>query len=230
MAGELAIVKTTLLNWVLTPAFWLVIIAGIAAVAIAALYVRKRRRLTVPTIELVDYGNGKIGINKFMSGWFGKELMLKGLWWKGVEVLRAASGEEIRDFSTQDYQTIDGKRGVVCFRSPTNQDILVPISKCKVVGKEMVADIAPAEYIDAAKEQYSNSKKETIDTKEKMMQFLGWSLIIIASLLMIIFIIQGWKHVVTESKDLLLQAGSKGLANCKSMCSDMIQVFQGLPK
>jgi hypothetical protein len=226
---DMNMVTNTLWGWVRAPITWVIFFIVLAVVFIAALYIRKKRRLTVPTVEVVNYGTSKAGFNHLKSGWFGKQLMFKGLWWKGPEVLRASTGEEIRDFSTEDYQTVDGKRGVVCFRSPTNQDILVPISKVRIDGQHMVMDIAPAEYIDAAKEIYSDTKKETTDSREKLMQLASWALVVIVSLLCIIFIIQGWTHTMTESKDLLLQAGQTGLANCKAMCVDVMQAVKGLP-
>lgn len=222
--ADLSQTTALLKAWVINPALWLVLILVFALGVFVILYIRKKRQLKFPTIELVDLGSGKVAMNVIKSGFYGRKLYLNGLWWGGEEVLRTGTGEIIESFSTEDFQEVDGVRGVVCYRDPLNQNILVPINKAKFNNKELVADIAPASYRDVAVDIFNETVKETSDFKEKIIQFLGWALVVIFSLIAIIVIVQMVKNGQSESKDLLLQAGAKGAEACKNICSDALNI------
>jgi len=221
---DVSSITAIILKWVINPLFWFLLIVGFVVGVILILVIRKRRRLIYKTVEMVDIGKGKIAFNNIKSGWFGKTIYLKGLWWSGEEVLRTGTGEIIEDFSTEDFQEIDGKRGVVCFRDPINQNILVPISRGKFNNKELVADIAPASYRDAAIDIYNQAVKETTDWKDKVIQFIAWALVIIFSLIAIIVIVQYVKSAQDKAAELLLQAGTKGAEACSNICKEAVNI------
>ena len=118
MAADLGGVGGMLLQWLLNPLIWLVIIFLIVAVTFGFLAIRKRRKLIYQCLELVDYGNGKHGFNMIKCGWFGKKKMLGGLWDRGEEQMETQDKDVIYEFSTEDFQEINGKRGIICFRDP----------------------------------------------------------------------------------------------------------------
>jgi len=222
-------ITSWLAKFVINPLLWLIIIVGFVLGVFLILYLRKKRKLAFPVIEMVDHGSGKFAINVLKGGYFGKTLYLKGLWWKGEEVFRVSSGEIILDLSTEDYQEINGKRGVVCFRDPINQDILVPITRCQFKNKELLAEIANASYRDAAVDIFKESVKETSEWKEKLIQFGMWAAVIIFSLVAIIVIIQMIKNGQSKAAELMLQAGDKGLEACRQICREAVSVAVNAP-
>jgi len=213
-----------LLNWLINPALWLFVIIGFIIAIVFILYLRKRRTLKFKCLEIVDHGGGKVSFNNLRCGFFGKKLYFKGLWWQGEEVLRTSSGEIIDQFSTEDFQEIDGKRGIICFRDPLNQDILVPIHKAKILNKNLIAEIAPASFRDAAVDIFKETVRETTEWRDKLIQFGGWALVVVFSLVAIIVIVQMVKAGQTEAKDLILQAGKDGAQACKDICREAVNI------
>lgn len=213
-----------LLKLAVMPIFWILIMFGFIFGTLLFLYIRKRRRLIHKCIEVVDLGRNKVSFNNLKAGWFGKKSWLRGLIWWGEEVLKTDSGEIIHEFSTEDFQEIDGVRGVVCYRDPLNQNILVPLNKIKFVNKELVADIAPASYRDVAVDIFTEAVKETTEWKDKIIQFAGWALVIIFSLIAIIVIVQMVKNGQEKSAELLLQAGKDGAEACKQICANAVNI------
>ncbi|MDI6738650.1 MAG: hypothetical protein QME12_09160 [Nanoarchaeota archaeon] len=225
--AALSFFTDVLLKWVINPLFWLLIIMGFVLGTALVLWVRKKRRLKYPGVEIVDLGQGRIAFNFCKTGWFGDKIYLNMLWWSGNEVMRIDSGQKILEFSTEDYQEVNGQRGVVFYRSPTDQDILVPINKVHYKNKELVAEIAPAAYRDAATDMFNDSCKETTDFKEKLIQFAAWALVVIFSLVAIIVIVQYVKHGQDKAADMMMQAGEKGIAYCKDLCGTIANSMRG---
>jgi len=81
------------------------------------------------------------------AGYFGKKSYLKGLWWSGEEVLKTSCNDTVAYFSTEDFQEVNGERGIICYRDPIRRNILFPISKLQMENKELIAAVAPADYI-----------------------------------------------------------------------------------
>lgn len=206
---------------VLQPLFWLIIIVGLVFIIWMLLVIRRKRRLQFPTLEIVDLGDGKFALNKMKSGYFGKILKLRGLFWSGEEVLRTQYGDIIEQFSTEDYQEVDGKRGVVCYRHPLNQKVLLPISKLQLKDKQLVANIAPADFTDASVEIIKDAERETRSGIEKILQWIVLGGMIIFALVSIIVIIQYVKHSQTEAANLILEAGKTCLENAKEICQNL---------
>ncbi len=207
MADGIGIVSGMLMGWITQPLIWMIIIFLFLGLTVGLLFFRKKKLLKYTVIEVVDHGSGKFSLNTLKAGYFGKNVQLKGLWWSGEEVLRTGTGEIIANFSTEDYQEINGKRGIVCIRDPNNQDVLVPISAAQIKNKELLLEIAPRSYREAAIDIYRQTTKETKDWKDKLVQFGGWALVVIFSLISIIIITKMVQHGQAEAKDLILQAG-----------------------
>ena len=225
--AALSFFTDVLLKWVINPLFWLLIIMGFVLGTALVLWVRKKRRLKYPTVEIVDLGGGKVGYNFIKSGWFGENIYLNMLWWSGNEVLRTETGQRVQEFSTEDYQEVNGVRGVICYRSPTDQDVLVPINRVHFKNKEMVAEIAPAAYRDVATLMFNDTCRETTDFKEKLIQFAAWALVVVFSLVAIIVIVQYVKHGQDKAAEMMMQAGEKGIAYCKDLCGTIANSFRG---
>ena len=224
MALNISGFSSKIFSWIITPLFWLFLLIFFIVGVLMILYIRRWKRYVYPTIEVVDLGNGKLGFNKLKSGWFGKKTYLRGLWWTGEDVLRTNQGDRIENFSTKDFQEVDGTRGVVCFRNQLRQNILVPISQLKLENEELIADIAPADYTDVAVDIVKDAAKETSDWRDKLIQFGQWALVIIFSLVAIIVITQMVKSGQKEAADLLLQAGKEGAQSCKDICREAVNI------
>lgn len=221
MAGEFSVVTNLLMQWVLSPFIWIAVIFIIFAVTWGALVIRKKKKLIYPCIELVDLGNTKVGYNVLKCGWFGKKSYLKGLYDRGEEVLKTQSGETIYDFSTEDFQEVNGTRGVICFRDVMNQNVLVPISKTTIKGKEALQEIAPAEFRDVALELIRDAKEETKDRIQQIMQWVMIGGIILFALVSIIIIVQMVKQGQQEAGKLITDAGNVCTEKCKAIFSQM---------
>lgn len=210
-----------IMGWLLTPAIWLFLIMFFLIGVFGILWLRKKRRLQYKCIELVDLKN-RAGFNNLKCGYFGTNLYLRGLWWSGEEVLRTDTGEIIHNFSTEDFQEIDGERGVICYRNPLRQNILLPISQLDISNKDLIATIAPADYTETAVKIYENAVKETSTTMDKLLPIMMIGGIVVFALVSIIMITQMVKTGQAEASNLLLQAGDKGVAYCKDVLNTAI--------
>jgi len=217
--------KGMIIGWLLTPAIWGVLIFIFLLGTIGILYMRKKKRLQFQCVEIVDL-NTRAGFNFMKAGYFGKKKYLNGLWWTGEEVLTTATGEIIHNFSTEDFQEVNGERGVVCYRDPLKQNVLVPISNLEIKNKHLIATIAPADYTDVAVDIIRDASAETSDWRDKMIQFGSWALVVIFSLIAIIVITQMIKNGQKEASDLIVLAGDKGAQVCKEILSTTLQITQ----
>jgi len=207
-------------GYIVNPLIWLFILIFAVGGILLALWIRKKRNLKYQAIEIADFGTGKFGFNILKCGWFGINSYLRNLWWSGRLIMKTDSNEEIVNFSENDFQEINNKRGVIFYRDPIS-GTLVPINKLKIEGKEFLASIPPGEYFDAAKRIDEHTAAETTDFKQKVIQFIAWALVIVFSLLAIIFVINFIKNSQTEASKLILEAGNICLESAKSICSDL---------
>lgn len=212
---------------IINPLFWLLMIIGFLLGVFLILVIRKKRRLQYEAVEIVDLGSGKTSLNVLKCGWFGKKSYLRGLWWSGREVMKTGDGDFIENFSEEDYQEVNGKRGIVFYRDPTSR-ILVPINKLEINNKDLLATIPPAEFTDAAIDIVKDAEKETSGWKEKVIQLILWGTVIIFSLVAIIVIIQYVKTSQDKAAQLILDAGDVCLKSAKEICTDLINAPRGL--
>lgn len=214
-------------DWLLSPFIWFALIFVFIAGTFGLLWVRKKRKLIYDILELVYYDNGKAGFNLMRGGWFGKKKALRGGVDYGEEQVETQDGEVILNFSTEDFQEINGKRGIVCVRDPVNPDILAPINKVNIKGSEMLAEIAPAEYRDAALRIIDEADRETTDWTKQVIQWVLLAGTVIFALVSIIVIAQMVKHGQTEAADLIVEAGETCLKNAKEVCQSLATSIPG---
>lgn len=216
-----------LLQWLLSPLIWFVLIFVFIGGTFGFLYIRKRRKLIYSMLELVKYKGGKAGFNLIQGGWFGKKKFLRGWWDYGEEQLETQDGDKILNFSTEDFQEINGKRGIVVARDPLNPDILVPVSKISFDGEEMLAGIAPADYRDAAAEIINDVNRETSDWTKQVVMYILFAAVIIFALVSVIVITQMVKNGQTEASNLIVEAGETCLKNAKDVCQQIATTVVG---
>jgi len=112
-------------------------------------------------------------------------------------------------------------------RDPVNPDILAPISRVAVTNTHLLAEIAPAEYRDAALDIIKDVDKETADWTKQLVQWILLGMLIIASLVSIIVITQMVKSGQTEAANLILEAGKTRLENAKEVCQNLATTIPG---
>lgn len=215
-------ITSLIFDWLLSPFIWFALVLVFLIGTFGILWIRRRRKLIYELLELVDYGNGKSGFNLIKGGYFGKNKILRGWFDYGEDQMETIDGEPILNFSTEDFQEINGKRGVVVARDPVNQEILVPISKVRIKNQELLAEIAPAEYRDAALEIIKDADRETSDYTKQIIQWILIGATIIFALVSIIVIAQMVKNGQKEAANLIVQAGDTCLKNAKEVCSNLM--------
>lgn len=205
--------------------FWGVIALVFVVVFFGLLVIRKKRKLINPVIEVTSLGRGKVGIKvgkSMRGGWFKHNSAIFGLWDYGQEeIFKVKDGRQVLSVSSEDFQEINGKMGLMVMRSPEDPRILVPISRVKVENGELLTNIAPADYRSTVVDIIRKAEKETSDKLDKIMQFVFWGGIIIFSFIAIILITQMVKNGQTEAKDLILEAGRINTENLKSLCQGL---------
>lgn len=217
-----------MMGLIVNPLIWVLLLIGLAIGAFIFLKIRKSRKLRFPACEVVDLGGqGKTSIN-FLgakgAGWFGKNLFLFGLWDYGDEIMRTRDMEIIEQFSEEDFQEVNGRRGIIFYRDPIRR-LLFPINKLAVANKELVTEIAPADYTDTGLSIIRSGEQETQDWKEKVIQAVIWALTIIFVLVAIILVIQYAKSTQQEAAATILEAGRTCLENARMVCSEIVNQF-----
>lgn len=120
-------------HYLTSGAFWVIIsIVIVVLIGFFYGYMNRRSKLKYNCIELVRFGNGKIGMNLFKAGIFKVNTFLFGFFDYGSEfVTKCSDGRIIQQAQTGELHDVFGKKGFVCMRSPKDLKILVPISKFK---------------------------------------------------------------------------------------------------
>jgi len=222
--ADFSVVTSMLMQWLLSPVIWIVIIFIIASVSILFMWIRKKRKLIYQCLEVVNYSRGKTGFNLLKAGWYGKNKFLRLYDW-GEEQVETQDGELILNFSTEDFQEINGKRGIVVARDPVNPDVLVPINNVRIKGEEMLAEIAPAEYRDAAISIIKDADKETADYTKRIMEWVIIGGVIIFAVIAIIIVAQMIKNGQKEASDLIIRAGDTCLKNARDICNEIVTQY-----
>ena len=162
-----------LMGWLSSGIFWLVITIILTVGIIVLLIFSKRRRLKWNALEFLNYGNGKVGINKLRCGIFKKKNAVFGLWDYGTEnTIKCADGRIILEGTTGDLHDIMGKKGFLLRRKDDDPKILVPISKVKWENEAPLFQIAPADFRDASVNIVDTASKETQNWADKYLPYI----------------------------------------------------------
>lgn len=217
-----------LIQFIINPLLWLLIIILIIIITLIVLKIRKKRAMKFTAIEYIEIGDNRIGKNILKCGWIGKNLYLRGLWWTGRKVMRTSDMEEILNFSEEDFQVINGRKAVEFYRHPISRH-LVPLHKTRINGTELLADIPPAEYADASTDIIRNIRQETTDWRDKLIAYGIIAFIIVFALVSIILIIQFTNGQTDKAQALFEKAGASCLQSATNICQEIckLQATQG---
>jgi len=160
-------------GWLSSGLFWLVMTILLTAGVLILLKVNKSRKLRWNALELLSYGNGKVGINSLRAGIFKKKTTLFGLYDYGNEnVIKTDDGRTILEVTTDDLMDIFGKKGFLLRRKDDDPKILVPISKVSWLNEKALLEIAPADFRDASVNIVDTASKETQTWADKYLPYI----------------------------------------------------------
>lgn len=190
--------------------FWVILVFVIVVAVFGTLVIRKKKKLQYEVLEITNLGNDKVGIKKTKAGWFKTQTLLFGLWdYAGEEILKVKDGREIQKGSSEDFNEIFGKRGLIVARKPDDPKILLPVSRMRLTSKsnDMLMAIAPGNYRDASTRIIDRAVTENKGKLERFLPAIIFGTMAIIFLVAIILITQMVKSGQTEASNLIIQAG-----------------------
>ena len=203
-------------GWLSSGLFWLIIAILLTIGVTILLVIQKRRKLKYNCLELVKYGNGKVGINKLTAGIFKKRTAIFGLWDYGNEnCIKCDDGRLILEATTDDLMDILGKKGFLVRRKDDDPKILVPITKVNWKGEEALFAIAPADFRDAAINIIDTAIKETQTWADKYLPYIMLAGMVIFFIVGFILASQFFNRTVDKAGEILIKV-SENAGNIKA--------------
>lgn len=193
-------------GWLSSGLFWLVIGVLLTCGVLVLLYINKRRRLKWVMLEIISYGNGKIGINSLTCGIFKKKTTIFGLWDYGNEnVVKCSDGRIVLEATTDDLQDIFGKKGFLVRRKDDDPKILVPINRVSWKGESALLEIAPADFRDASVNIVDTATKETQTWADKYLPYILLGGMVIFFIVGFILASQFFNRTVDKAGEILIK-------------------------
>jgi hypothetical protein len=187
--------------------FWLVMAIILTIGVTILLVINKRRKLKYNALELVSFGNGKIGVNKLKVGIFKKKSAMFGLWDYGNENLfKTNDGRIVLEAKTDDLQDIMNKKGFLLRRKDDDPKILVPIPRVSWSGEKALFEIAPADFRDASVNIVDSATKETQGWADKYLPYIMLGGMVIFFIVGFILASQFFNRTVDKAGEILLRA------------------------
>lgn len=210
------------------PLFYLWIVLIIVLIAWIILKLRLKKKMYYGVVEVVDLGNKKMGFNFMKGGYLGKKVYFKGLFSSGEEdYFYTSSFERIYGLTTEDYQEVNGGRGVVCYRHPQKQSWLFAINQINIKGKEIIAALPPGDFIDVVITILEDTAKEVQDWKDQILEKIAPIGIAFLGIIVIMIVVHFVNQRYDAAAQLQLQAGQQAAETCKNICSEAVrQVVQ----
>lgn len=194
--------------------FWIFIaIIGVILIAVFIGYFNRRSKLKYNCIEVVRFGNGKIGMNLMKAGLFNAKRFLY-FWDFGIEkVFKTSDNRRIEGAKTSHLHDLFGKKGFIVARNPRDPKILIPIDKVQLENLKALMEIAPSDYRDASAKIFEEVVEETKGTWEKILPYVAVGLCIFLCLITIIISMQITNNAINKVGDLLI----KGCENAQNI-------------
>lgn len=206
-------ISTAILSWVSSLLFWGLALFIFLVVSFLFIKIRKKRKLKIPTIEVIDLGNGKVAFNtKLKSGWFKSKRTFFGLYdYGGEDVCETSDGRLVLEASSEDYHDINRIRGLIVRRKSDDPRVLIPVSEFELDEKsrEALMTIAPADFRDASSKLVARTENEMVSKFEKYLPWISLMLIGIIMLIMIVVIVQYAKGSQKDAINLVLEVASR---------------------
>jgi len=200
-------------QWFSSGMFWFIMAILLTIGIVILLVVQKNRKLKYNCIELVSFGNGKVGINYLKAGVFKKKSMFFGLIDTGKEsVFKTNDDRIIQEANTDDLHDIAKKKGFIVRRKDDDPKILVPISKVDWKNEKAMFEIAPADFRDASVNIVEGATKETQGWADKYLPYIMLGGMVIFFIVGFILASQFFNRTVDKSGEILVEV-SKNVGN-----------------
>lgn len=188
-------------------AFWLIaLVILVGGIGYFYLYMSRRTKLKYNFVELISFGNGKVGMNQGKAGVFKSKSMLGGLIDYGSEfVVKTSDGRVLQKARTSQLHDLFGKKGFICVRKTEDPKILVPISKVKFENLLLLFDIAPSDYRDASTRIFKDAVDETKGTWEKLLPYIAVGLVVVLTIINVVVNMQMTNNTVNKVGNMLIQ-------------------------
>jgi hypothetical protein len=214
-------------TWLSSLFFWFIVAIIIIGATWGFLIIRKKRKLSYPCHIDTDLGAGKIGRETTKAGWFRTKTALFGLFdYGGEDILKTKDNRIVQNASSEDFQEIDGKRGLCCIRKGDDPAILLPVNRAgtsnkygvgkkgelipiksmKVTNAFLLEEIAPADYRDASVKIIKDSAEETRGKYDKLINAIVYGTLGIIFLICIIMIVQMVKTSQSSAQEFNLES------------------------
>jgi len=208
-------IATTITTYLKSTAFWITLIVLLVIVIVFFYgYFSRKSKLKYNCIEVVRFGNGKVGLNQMKAGFMKPKSFLHFFDYGRGILLKTSDNRVIEKGKTSHLHDLFGKKGFICMRSPKDQKVLVPISKVEMDNLDLLFEIAPAEYRDASVRIYREAVDETKGTWEKIMPYVMVGLCVILCIITIVICMQMVNHATDKVGELLIQ-GCSNIQNVK---------------
>jgi len=197
----------SLLSVGLTWVFWLGFLLFIFIITFGAMWAKKKKKFKFPTLIVNDLGDGKMGLVTTRAGWFKSNKILFGLIDRsGERRLEVKDGRIVQQGSTEDFHELNYKRGLVVCAKSDDPKILIPIKRAKIQNKELLEQIAPADFRDASEKIMKEAEKETSKDWEKLATFIVLGLLIIGLMITVIMVIQFANNRMDKANEIYNEA------------------------
>lgn len=207
-------------NYAKSGMFWIVVLIVVfGAIFFFYVYMNRRSKLKYDCLEIISFGNGKVGINKTTAGVFKAKSMFFGLVDYGSEyVVKTADGRIIEKARTSQLHDLFGRKGFIVVRKTEDPRILVPISKIKFDNMLLLFDIAPSDYRDASTRIFKEAVEETKGTWEKLLPYIAIGLCVILTIINVVVNMQMTNNTVNKVGTMLIEGcrNSQNVANAQA--------------
>ena len=198
-------ISGTMMGWLSSGLFWLVMTIILTVGVFILLKVQKNRKLRWNCLELLSYGNGKVGCNSLRAGIFKKKTTIFGLWDYGNEnCIKTDDNRIILEATTDDLMDIFGKKGFFIRRKDDDPKILVPITKINWLNEKALFEIAPADFRDASVNIVDTATKETQSWADKYLPYIMLGGMIIFFIVGFILASQFFNRTVDKAGEILM--------------------------
>lgn len=201
----------SILQVLMSPLLWIVIIFVMIIFSVGALWVRKQRKLEYSCYVIRKTGNGKVDLRTMKAGWFKSKKILGGLLdFKGEEHLETGGFQKpslrVLGGSTEDFHSIDGKKALICRMKDDDPKILVPLNRIEIQNDTILSQIAGSDLRDASVDIIKQAEKETRNRTQEIVQWIIMGGVIALALIVVIMSYQFVSRAQTEAWERTMEA------------------------
>jgi hypothetical protein len=169
------------------------------------LHYSRKRKLKYNCLEVVRFGNGKVGMNLLKAGNFKTKTTFFGLIDYGFEnVTKTSDGRRIQGAKTSYLHDVMGWKGYICLRKSNDPKILVPIEKIEIENLALIMAIAPVDLRDASVNIFKQASDETRTTLEKILPYIAVGMCVMLCIITVIICQQMTNNTVEKVGKVLI--------------------------